>query len=251
MRVAIVQTNPALGALERNIQRANDLLEAKFPARSDEKKADLIVLPELALSGYHFETEEDIVPFLETRGTSPSTNWAKEVAQRYRSRVLVGLPMQLDERRRNAAIMVDSRGEVVHEYQKHHLYQTDYEWGCTPGPGFSSTTIELDGHPTKMSVGICMDINPWEFEAPFEAYEYANYILEEDISLVIVPMAWSLPKEIHPESLGPSKPTLVYWVQRLYPLRQDSKKRTVVICNRTGREGHSLYAGHKLCFDHG
>jgi predicted amidohydrolase len=247
MRVALLQSAPTLGAVDRNIQSANDILAAKFPATrlngNREKKVDLLILPELALTGYNFKSPDDIAPYLERKSQSPTTKWAKEVAQRYHCQVLVGLPTEHEKQRRNAAVLVDSRGNVIHEYQKHHMFETDSRWGCTSGPGFSSTTLEVDGQRTRLSVGICMDLNPWEFKAPFEAYEYANYILEEDISLILVPMAWLLPAEKDPTSLEPSQSTLIYWVGRLHPLIDDSRVRTVVICNRTGREGNAVYAG--------
>ena len=250
MRLAIFQTSPTLGSRDRNIQAVNALLPQKIPtSRSAESRSvDLMILPELAFSGYNFQTKDDIAPYVETRTNSPSTQWAKEVAQRYGCKVLVGLPMQHELERWNAAILVDSTGEVIHEYQKYHMFETDYRWGCSPGPGFSSTTLDVEGKPVKMSVGICMDLNPWEFKAPFSAYEYANYILQEDISLILLPMAWLLPSTMDPESTEPSQPTAQYWLQRLHPLIDDFKTRTVVVCNRTGRENEAVYAGTSCVF---
>jgi protein N-terminal amidase len=57
-------------------------------------------------------------------------------------------------------------------------------------------------------------------------------------------MAWLLPPEwdeTQPEE--PSISTLNYWISRLQPLVDDSKTRTVVVCNRTGEEEGAQYAG--------
>ena len=38
----------------------------------------------------------------------------------------------------NTAMVVDRKGEVLSQFAKVHMYETDYRWGCSPGPGFSS-----------------------------------------------------------------------------------------------------------------
>ena len=265
MRIAVVQTSPSLATLDKNISRATALL-ADLP----QSQLDLIILPELSFTGYNFQTPSSIAPFVETRTASPSREWAKRIARQYCSTVIVGLPTQ-DTHRRNTASVVNSEGNVVYEYSKHFMFDTDLKWGCTPGPGFDFTTLQFNTNttntnntnnttntnntnnnnaneeiPTNTSIGICMDINPKEFIAPFTSYEYANYVLsqtQQHISLIILPMAWLLsPKE--PESTESSLFTLEYWIKRLYPLVQDSKWRTVIICNRTGEEdGGAVYAG--------
>jgi protein N-terminal amidase len=237
MHLAVVQTNPSLGAIQKNIARATTLL-ADLP----QSQLDLIVLPELALTGYNFQTPSHITPYVETRTTSPSRKWAQKIAMQYNSSVVVGLPTQ-DEQRHNTAVFVDSTGKIVHEYHKYHMFETDYNWGCTSGSGFSFTNLCFDARHVRTSVGICMDLNPWEFIAPFSCYEFANYILANDVSLVIIPMAWLLSAEQESESVEPSLATFNYWIKRFEPLVHDAKTRTVVICNRTGEEEGAVYAG--------
>lgn len=185
---------------------------------------------------------------IESRTDSPSTQWAKEIARKYACKVLVGFPLQFAGERRNAAVLVDSDGTVLHQYQKYHMFDTDYRWGCTSGPGFTNVILDMDGVPTKMSVGICMDLNPWEYTAPFSAYEYAKFIVDTNVSLILLPMAWLLPKGEDAGSLEPSESTFTYWIQRLHPLINDAKTRTVVVCNRTGQEDDAIYAGTSCVF---
>jgi protein N-terminal amidase len=238
MRLALLQTNPTLGEVHKNITAATNLLET-LPSNA---QLDLIVLPELAFSGYNFQSPSHIAPFVETRTSSPSREWAQKIAKQFRCSVLIGLPTH-DTSRHNTAVLVDSTGTIVHEYYKHHMFGTDYKWGCTPGPGFAFTTLEFDDTPVRTSVGICMDLNPWEYKAPFSSYEFANYILENDITLIILPMAWLQSPEDEPNSAQPSHSNLKYWITRLNPLINDTKMRTVVVCNRTGQEEEAIYAG--------
>lgn len=48
------------------------------------------------------------------------------------------------------------------------------------------------GAKVKAAAGICMDINPYKFEAPWTAYEFANHARESRAKLVIVSMVCSL-----------------------------------------------------------
>jgi protein N-terminal amidase len=92
-----------------------------------------------------------------------------------------------------------------------------------------------------------MDLNSWEFKAEFSLYEFATYCLDQDVELILLPMAWLLPAEYDGMG-GPSMSTLKYWVARLFPLVEDGKKRTVVLCNRTGEEEGAVYAGTSCVF---
>jgi protein N-terminal amidase len=241
MRLALVQTNPQLGTVQSNIERASTLL-SQLP----QHQLDLIILPELAFSGYNFTSAKHILPYVETSSSSPSRDWARKVAKEYNAKVLIGLPTQ-DEDRHNTASLVDETGEVMHEYHKTHMFDTDYKWGCTSGPGFSYFPLTfknaLSTGTIRTTIGICMDLNPWEFIAHPSAYEFATYIIQNDIVLVLIPMAWLLPPEYEDEYSGISEPTLTYWVKRLYPLVEDARSRIVVICNRTGQEEGARYAG--------
>lgn len=99
-----------------------------------------------------------------------------------------------------------------------------------------------------------MDLNPYKFEAPFEAYEFANFHLQAQTKLILCSMNWLYQTEklTIEEQLSMSKvfnnglylqvhsSNLYYWFQRLMPLIAASEttnsKFTVVICNRIGHE---------------
>lgn len=42
----------------------------------------------------------------------------------------------------------------------------------------------------KTSIGICMDLSPYKFEAPFYDFEYTSFCFSNDVRLVLFPMAW-------------------------------------------------------------
>ena len=61
MKIAILQLDPAIRDVQGNIAKADALLAASPPP----KDTDLLVLPELAFTGYNFPSAEAIKPYLE------------------------------------------------------------------------------------------------------------------------------------------------------------------------------------------
>ncbi|GAO50083.1 carbon-nitrogen hydrolase [Saitoella complicata NRRL Y-17804] len=278
VRIAILQFAPILGQLQRNITHATRLLESHFPvpsaSTSTRRNPDILILPELAFTGYNFPTPEDIRPFLEPTAAGATTAWAKGVARKWGMHVLVGYPelCSLKGTVYNSAVFVSPTGDVIANYRKHFLYSTDERWGASEGPGFWKGWVGTLGK--RVTLGICMDLNPYKFEADFGAYEFAHHILGADdgdeqggegegADLVLVPMAW-LRHPRHPADAHPADPdqlTVGYWIQRLAPLWQvpndcrsgeegedrgptgGNKTMVFVACNRTGTEGESTFAG--------
>lgn len=97
-------------------------------------------------------------------------------------------------------------------------------------------------------MGICMDLNPHKFEAPWNAFEFANHILHREANLVVLSMAWLTrePAETFLENpLDPDLETLRYWIARMEPLlrKEGEEEIIVVFANRSGIEDEVVYAG--------
>ena len=96
----------------------------------------------------------------------------------------------------------------------------------------------------KVAHGICMDINPYKFEAPWEKYEYANHCLDVGAQLVINVNAFlTSPSDVPDDTMEPDMHTLAYWIARHQPLLLDDKEVVIVCANRSGKEGDATYAG--------
>ena len=77
LKVACLQLNPAHGCVVENQRRAWDMLQSR---RADLDRLNLLVLPEMAFTGYFWKSKEHIKNVVETtRG--PTTRWCKEVAK--------------------------------------------------------------------------------------------------------------------------------------------------------------------------
>jgi len=247
MRIGCLQFAPTLGNLAQNIQRAEAILRKAAP-----QNLDLLVLPEMAFSGYNFKSLSEISPHLEASATGPSVTWASSTARRLNCYVTVGYPEIVrssedsNALRYNSAIMVSPSGTVVANYRKHHLYTTDESWADEGGEGFFADDVPALG---RVAIGICMDLNPYRYIAPFLKYEFATHVLASSAVLVLIPMAWLTnepPSSIETNPEAPDINTLRYWCSRLEPLLQDKgrgQEVLIVLCNRSGMEGDVCYAG--------
>lgn len=280
LKIAGLQYNPVLGQVEKNISRIRALVG------SFKQPIDLLVLPELAVTGYNFKSPTEISPYLESQG-GPSYLLAKELSSRFHCTTVIGYPENLDGTTYNSALVVDEEGQVVFNYRKTHLYETDEAWGCSENPIKTFPAIDLllgkgnDKSVVRTNVGICMDLNPYQFTAPFTDFEFSLASCSNGARLLIIPTAWlnskspDIQEELLTEEKGKQeslirmhleqgtfpdaqKPDLLlidYWIMRLFPfsslpsngLPDPGRKVTAVICNRTGIEHQTFYGGSS-CF---
>ena len=177
MRCATLQFAPRLGDISGNIERANALLTSGLRGQSP---IDLLVLPELALTGYNFPTSAAIEPLLEPTAAGTSTIWAKNVAAKYNCVVTIGYPelctdslangswdttgdrssetrngnashsdgssteqQAKDVTAYNSTVTVSPTGFIVAHYRKTHLYYTDEVWAKESPSGFTTTTLSV------------------------------------------------------------------------------------------------------------
>ncbi|OHE96354.1 N-terminal amidase [Colletotrichum orchidophilum] len=247
MRIGCLQFAPQVGDVDNNLNRADSVLSKANP-----NDLDILVLPELAFSGYNFKSLQHISPFLEHSGSGITSLWARTTALKYNCNVVVGYPEKVDVSDNwptspeyyNSAIVVNGDGETIANYRKTFLYYTDETWALE-GQGFFDGFIPGLGNA---SMGICMDLNPYKFEAPWHEFEFAFHVLECESNVVILSMAWMTREDGRMFSRMPNEPdmdTLTYWVTRLEPLiRSENGDEVIVIfCNRTGIEDEAVYAG--------
>lgn len=285
LRVACVQFNPLLGKVEANISKIRSLLS------SVHKEIDLLVLPELAALGYNFQSPQEIEPYLETSGVGPSAFLAKELSLKFGCTTVIGYPETFQKTTYNSALVVNEEGNIVYNYRKTHLYLSDKAWGCQENPDklFKPVSLSLGKGPNRQSImtsiGICMDLNPYEFEAPFTDFEFASLCWQNNSKLIVVPTAWlstespsiqedwaaekkkaaaekfqarfkESPESPIEDSKLPSQQMIDYWILRFFPFLshpmngspRKSHPTTVVINNRTGIEHDVLYGGSSCIF---
>lgn len=257
MKIATLQFAPRLGEVSQNIAKADSLLAQTTTS------LDLLVLPELAFSGYNFPSLAAITPFLEPTAAGPTTAWAIRTATARNCTVIVGYPEisapaspSEPPKNYNSSVTIGPKGEILANYRKSFLYYTDETWATE---GFRSTATQMPFFASSLGSlgvvghGICMDINPYQFTAPWTNYEFANAMLRNSCKLVVLSMAWLTrltPEDTAASPTVPDMETVAYWLERFWPLQEAKLQEpvTVVFANRCGWEGEEL--GDRL-MEHG
>eukprot|EP00736_Rhodelphis_marinus_P001904 Rmarinus@m.2730 len=264
MKVVSIQYAPNNCGKESNMRRV-----MRFISRlSADDEVALLVLPEMAFTPYEFPDKAAALDVLESKGCGPTYEWCLDVARRLNCIVVCGYgevcrseatesgASDGEPKYFNAAMVVSPEG-LKASIAKHFLYSTDKQWAHA-GPSFRTVNIPKLG---KCCVAICMDINPYEFKAPWTDFELARFCLREKTDALIMCFAWKL----SPETDETSETSLItYWVDRLQPLvehfvngedspdtpQQDGPKCFRFICScRVGKDIETTYAGNSCILE--
>lgn len=173
-RVAAVQLAPVVGELAANAAT----VQAALDALPDD--VDVVVLPELATSGYVFRDAAEARSCAVPAHDASVTAWATTASRLSRGTggIVVGGFAELgdDGAVYNAAAVVDRTG-VVGVYRKVHLW--DGEKACfTPG---SEPPLVVDTAHGRIGVSICFDV---------EFPEWTRMAALDGAELLAVPTNW-------------------------------------------------------------
>lgn len=201
LNVLMFQLNANNSVKLTNVRnKINNILESNkfnFKAANTNK---LIVFPELAYHKYLFDSNKDVEQYLQN---NPDENniidYFKTLSKKYNSYVISGFIERdsvVKDKFYNSSICV-YKDKIIKIHRKKHLYYTDEKWSTETTQDFSTFKMDLvndsDSKEINCSMGICMDINPYKFIAPFDKYEYSSYCAKENVDLVVCPTAWTNP----------------------------------------------------------
>lgn len=147
IHVASVQTAPVMGNVAANVARSIELVE-----QAAAQGARLVVLPELANTGYMFATREEAHALAESVPDGPSSRAWIALAQRLGIYLVAGIAERSGGRLYNAAIIAGPDG-YLGTYRKLHLWGDEnlfFEPGDLGLPVFHT---ELG----RIGVAICYD----------------------------------------------------------------------------------------------
>lgn len=220
--VALAQIKPKLGCLAENCTLVESAIE-----RAVADKADLIVFPELALTGYFLR---DLVPDVALRLDAPEITRIRELSRHVA--IVVGFVEVSDDYRFfNSAIYVDG-GEIRHIHRKVYLPTYglfDEQRYLARGERFRA----FDTRFGRMGMLICEDM--WHLSAP--------YILAMDGATTLICLSSSPGRGIsEDESLG----STAAW-QKLTSTTAMFLNSRVFYCNRVGYEdGVNFWGGSEV-----
>lgn len=115
LNIALVQYDPQFRDVQGNMQRVDKMI-----ARLTPELVDILLLPEMAFTGYMFASREEIDPFLESED-GPSISWAQRTAKRLQATILVGYPERdrISGNAFNSIVVVDYEGKL--QVESHNL----------------------------------------------------------------------------------------------------------------------------------
>jgi predicted amidohydrolase len=178
VRVALAQIDCRLGDLEANVGRARAAVAA-----ARERGADLVVFPELQLSGYALGVAE--------QDTATAAGDAARVAEG--AAALVCFHERDGERRHNSAVYVEG-GTALHVQRK--VYLPDY-------PPFAEHALFTPGETVRAfdtalgRVAVCICNDAWQpFLPTFAAQDGAELLLVPAASSTAVPEAEAYWREL-------------------------------------------------------
>ncbi|MFZ0391007.1 MAG: nitrilase-related carbon-nitrogen hydrolase [Calditrichia bacterium] len=123
MRIGYYQFRPLFGKVEKNRRKVEQALQ--------QVKADLLVLPELAFTGYHFRDKEELLSMAEDPADSPTLRMLKQLCRNGNFHIVSGFAEKQGDEVFNSALLVGPGG-LVHTYRKIQLFAREKEM-FTPG----------------------------------------------------------------------------------------------------------------------
>ena len=228
-RVCVVQTDPTRAeTVAENVARVDARVRA---ALTRDRGVGMVVCPELGFSRYALRDEDDARAV--ARESAGALDWAREIAMTYDTHVAVGHAIEATSGELfNSQTVFAPDGDVARRYDKSHLYFMDEAWAVEGRRGFEVFTLAMKCfvrgagsayaevvRDVKCVSAICMDINPYKFEAPWTDFELANACVGSD--LILFSSAWTSAHPDDPEEIK-RKPvdfgeTVSYWMARLEP----------------------------------
>ncbi|MFZ5790819.1 MAG: carbon-nitrogen hydrolase family protein [Pseudomonadota bacterium] len=192
---------------------ANLALMERLAAEAGRRSADLLLLPELFLSGYNIgATVRELAEPLD----GPSATRVGAIAAKAGLAIAYGYPERVPEGVYNSAAVLDRKGRAVANYRKTHLWG-DYERAQFL-PGQALDLFELDG--LRLGFMICYDI---------DFPELARGLALAGADALIALSATTAPYPVV--------------ARHLIPARAYENRLFVLYANRAGEESGLRYAG--------
>lgn len=147
MKVGFYQFRPLFGKVPQNLLKVISVLR-----QSD---ADLLVLPELAFTGYYFRDRAEAMALAQETRDSPIVESLRALCREKRFYIVTGFTEKRLDKCFNSAVLIGPDG-LIHTYRKLHLFNQERDWF---DPGDTPLRVNLiDG--ARIGIMVCFD---WVF----------------------------------------------------------------------------------------
>lgn len=178
MKISMLQVPAIVGEPRKNM-----ILLETYVQEAVQQGADVLVLPETWNVGFF---PKDIQESAEEAETSEALHWMKSIAQKHKVN-LVGGSIAIKEQGKlfNRCYVFNRQGELVHTYNKVHLFSPGQEAEHFER-GDKNSIFELDGVPC--AVQICYDLR---------FPELARGLALQGAKVLFTPAQWPHPRSEH------------------------------------------------------
>lgn len=197
-RVSVLQYRPDFLKKEENLKRIVAMLEPI--------ETDLVVLPELAFSGYLFASLDEVASVAETPPEGLVFTTLRELSRSKDMSILYGFPEKADSIYHNSSVLINPDGSY-YVYRKVHLFNREKLWF---EPGEEGFHISYAKGGVKIGQMICFD---WSFP------ESARSLALKGAQILC-----------HPSNL------VLPWAQEAMKTRSLENRVFSITSNRTGTE---------------
>ena len=216
IRVAACQIDPQLGEVDRNLET----IERRV-AEAARAGAQLVVLPEAAVTGYVFDSLDEALTVAQRAGAVAEQRLADAAAEN-RVALVVGTLEAEAREVFNTALIFAADGRRF-RYRKMHLPYLGVDRFVTPGQS-APEVYELAG--MRVGVLICYDLR---------FPEAARICALEGADLVALPTNWPVGVEFHPGIFAPA--------------RAAENHVYLLACDRVGEERGTTFIGRSMLLD--
>ncbi|MCB0806694.1 MAG: hypothetical protein KDC05_12915 [Bacteroidales bacterium] len=195
----------------KNIRKLDSLL--KHAAN-----ADLIVIPELANSGYNFQTHDQAVKSAEDIPNGPFTRFLIGMAKKLDLYIVAGINEKDNGKLYNSAVLVGPEG-FLGKYRKIHLFMNEFDFFEKGDAGLP--VFQIKG--VKVGMLICFD---WVFP------EVWRILAMKGTDIIC-----------HPSNL------VLPYAQQAVPVHGMINRTYCITANRYGTEHHVTFSGKSVISD--
>ncbi|GET26712.1 nitrilase-related carbon-nitrogen hydrolase [Prolixibacter sp. NT017] len=209
MKIATVQFAPVIGDTDATVARLRSLLK-------EAAAADLVVLPELANSGYAFSSQEEAWSLSECVEESHFLSFLTEECRKHQFAIATGFNERYGDKLFNSAVLLDADG-VIGTYRKAHLFLNEkdiFEPGDTGFPVFLLGEV-------RVGMLICFD---WVFPEAWRIMGLKGADIVCHLSNLVLPGL----------------------AQRTVPAHAVTNRYFVALANRIGQERELTFTGSSL-----
>lgn len=214
MKIAAAQIHPRFASPAKN-----RILLGRYCEKAARQDVDLLVFPELCVTGYNFSSKDQVLNLAEIVPEGPTTALWIDLAEQYHMTIVAGIAeLGTTNQVYNSSAIVSPRG-FLGQYRKIHLFAREKEWFQ---PGDDPPKVWKLPKATIGSL-VCFD---WAFP------EAARILMLEGCEILCLPANLVLP-----------------YAQQTMIARSIENRMFTVLANRIGSEEKLTFTGRSQITD--